>query len=68
MYGRAMALLNGAMNTATPLGILAAGYLVAWWGVSTWAWAVMMVIVLVFIVVINSTIMRLRGLPHTTSH
>jgi DHA3 family macrolide efflux protein-like MFS transporter len=67
-YGRAMALLNGAMNTATPLGILAAGYLVAWWGVSTWAWAVMIVIVLIVIVVSNSAIMRLRGLPRTTSH
>jgi hypothetical protein len=60
--------LNGAMNTATPLGILAAGYLVAWWGVSTWAWAVMIVIVLIVIVVSNSAIMRLRGLPRTTSH
>lgn len=61
MLGRALALLNAAMNAATPLGILLAGYVVALWGVRPWASVVAGVIVVVVIVVSQSAVMRLKG-------
>lgn len=61
MYGRAMAALTAAMNAATPLGILGAGYVVAWWGVRPWAAMVAGVIVVLVVWVRGSTVIQLKG-------
>lgn len=61
MYGRVMALVNAAMNAATPLGILVAGYVVAWWGVRPWAWGVACVAVATVVWTVNSAVMSLKG-------
>lgn len=64
MHGRAMAVLNATMNIATPVGIMGAGYLVAWYGVRWWAGMVAILIGATLVWVVNSAVMSLKGVPY----
>lgn len=60
MHGRAMAVLSTAMNAAAPLGIIAAGVMVAWVGPQWWAGSVALVVALVVLWVLRGSLMHLE--------
>ena len=60
MHGRAMAVLTTAMNAAAPLGIIAAGVMVAWVGPQWWAGSVALVVALVVLWVLRGSLMHLE--------